>query len=87
LLPKLGVKTALGTNDSINYFMRVDKSDVANSPKKSYLLARNATCPVSFEWNLRRITLTSFHQKKHVFHLARRWLPPLCLWYLTKEIC
>ncbi len=29
----------------------------------------------------------SFHQEKHVFQLARRWLPPLCLLYLTKEIC
>ncbi len=45
--------------------MRVNKSDVANS--NSYLLARNATCSVSFEWHLRLITLTSFHQKKHVF--------------------
>ncbi len=56
-------------------------------PKNSYLLARNATCSVSFEWHLWRITLTSFYQKKTSFHLARRWLPPLCLWYLTKEIC
>ncbi len=55
-------------------------------PKKTYLLARNAICSVSFEWHLWCIALTSFHQKKHVFHLARRWLPPLCLLYLTKEI-
>ncbi len=57
-------------------------------PKKcSYLMWRNATCSVSFEWHLQRITLRSFHQKNHVFHLARRWLSSLCLWYLTKEIC
>ncbi len=57
-------------------------------PKKcSYLLARNATCSVSFEWHLQCIILTSFHQKQHVIHLARRWLSPLCLWCLTKEIC
>ncbi len=37
-------------------------------PKKcSYLLARNATYSVSFEWHLQCITLTSFHWKKHVF--------------------
>ncbi len=47
--------------------MRLNKSDMANSPKKSYLLARNATCSVSFELHLQRMTLTSFHQKKHVF--------------------
>ena len=34
LIPKLGVETALGTNDSFNDFMRVNKSDVANSPPK-----------------------------------------------------
>ncbi len=28
-----------------------------------------------------------FSLEKHVFHLARRWLFPLCLWYLTAEIC
>jgi hypothetical protein len=34
------------------------------------------------------LTLTSFHWKKtRFFHLARKWLSPLCLWYLTKEIC
>ncbi len=33
-ISKLGFKTALGTNDSFNDFMRVNKSDVANSPKK-----------------------------------------------------
>ncbi len=87
-IPKLGdKKTALGTNVSFNDFMRANKSDVANSPKNIYLLARNATCSVSFEWHLWRITLTSFHQKKHVFHLATRWLPPLCLLYITEEIC
>ncbi len=32
-IPKLGAKTALGTNDSFNDFMRVSKSDGANSPK------------------------------------------------------
>ncbi len=86
-IPKLGDKTALGTNISFNDFMRANKSDVANSQKCFFLLARNATCSVSFEWHLWCITLTSFHQKKHVFHLARRWLPPLCLLYLTKLIC
>ncbi len=35
LVPKLGGKTALGTNDSFNDFMRVNKSDVANSQKLS----------------------------------------------------
>ncbi len=55
--------------------------------KCSYLLARNATCSVSFGWHLQCITLTNFHWKKHAFHLVRRWLSPLCLWYLTKEIC
>ncbi len=34
LLHKLGVKTALGTNDSFNDSMRVNKSFVADSPKK-----------------------------------------------------
>ncbi len=53
----------------------------------SYLLARNATWSVSFEWHLQHITLTSFYWKKRIFHLARRLLSPLCLWYLTKEIC
>ncbi len=39
-------------------------------PKKcSYILARNATYSVSFEWNLRRITLMSFHQKKNMFFI------------------
>ncbi len=39
-------------------------------PKKcSYLFARNATCSVSFERHLWRITLVSFHQKKHVFFI------------------
>ncbi len=66
-ISKLSVKTALGTNDSFNDFMWVNKSDVADSQKQSYLLARNATCSVSFEWHLWRITLTSFHQKKTCF--------------------
>jgi hypothetical protein len=35
---------ALGTNVSFNDFMRANKSDVANSQKCSFLLARNATC-------------------------------------------
>ncbi len=33
LIPKLGFKTSLGTYDSFNDFMRVNKSDVANSKK------------------------------------------------------
>ncbi len=33
LLPKLGVKAALGTNDSFNNFIKVNKSDVANAQK------------------------------------------------------
>ncbi len=37
-------------------------------PKKCYLLERNATCSVSFEWHLQRITLTSF-QKKNMFFI------------------
>ncbi len=65
-ISKLGFKTALGMNDSLNDFMRFTKSDVANSPKKSSLLAENATCSVSFEWHLWHITLTSFHQNKKV---------------------
>ncbi len=41
-------------------------------PKKcSYLLGRNATCSVSFEWHLQRITLTSFHQKKTCFSFGQ----------------
>ncbi len=47
--------------------MRVIISDVANSQKCSYLLARNATCSVSFEWHLQCITLTSFHWKNMFF--------------------
>ncbi len=35
LLPKLCVKTALGTKDSFNDFTRVNKSDVADSPPKN----------------------------------------------------
>ena len=35
----------------------------------SYLLVRNATCSVSFEWHLWRINLTSFHQKKNMFFI------------------
>ncbi len=38
-------------------------------PKKSCLLARNATCSVIFEWHLRRITLMSYHQKKNMFFI------------------
>ncbi len=30
-------------------------------------MARNATCSVSFEWHLQRITLTSFHKKNMFF--------------------
>ncbi len=33
-ISKLGVETALGTNDLFNDFMRANKSDVANSPQK-----------------------------------------------------
>ncbi len=67
LIPTLGFKTALGTYDSFNDFMRVNKSHVANSPKCSYLLSRNATCSVSFEWHIQSITLTSFHKKNMFF--------------------
>ncbi len=75
-ISKLGIKTALGANYSFNDFMRVNKSDVANSPKKSSLLARNATCSVSFEWHLRRITLTSFHQNKRCFVFSQEVASP-----------
>ena len=45
-------------------------------PQKSYLLARNATCSVSFEWHLWRITLTSFHQKKTSFSFGQEVASP-----------
>ncbi len=46
-------------------------------PKKcTYLLARNATCAVSFEWHLRRITLTSFHQNKICFVFGQEVASP-----------
>jgi hypothetical protein len=46
-------------------------------PKKSYLLARNATYSVSFEWHLLRITLTSFLQKKTCFSFGQEVASPL----------
>jgi hypothetical protein len=76
LIPKLGDKTALGTNVSFNDSIRANKSDVANSQKCSYLLARNATCAVSFEWHLWRITLTSFHQNKTCFSFGQEVASP-----------
>ncbi len=46
-------------------------------PKKcSFLLARNATCSVSFEWHLRCITLTSFHHKKNIFSFGQEVASP-----------
>ncbi len=47
-----------------------------NHKKKSYLLARNATCSVSFEWHLWCITLTSFHQKKACFSFGQEVASP-----------
>ncbi len=45
-------------------------------PKKSNLMVRNATCSVSFEWHLWRITLTSFHQKKTCFSFGQEVASP-----------
>ncbi len=58
-------------------------------PKKcSYLLARNATCSVSFEWHLWRIILTSFHQKKNTFFIWPGGGFPLFVYCISqKEIC
>ena len=54
----------------IQWFYKGDQIWCGQFPKKcSYLLARNATCSVSFEWHLQCITLTSFHQKKNMFFI------------------
>ncbi len=76
LLPKLGVKTALGTKDSFNDFMRVNKYDVANSQNKIISSGKKCNISVSFEWHLQRITLTSFVQKKTCFSFGREVASP-----------
>ncbi len=88
LIPKLGEKTALGMNVSFNNFMRANKSDVANT-QKMFLCSGMKCNMFSKLWMAPLVhNLDGFSsEKRHVFHLAGRWLPPLCLLYLTKEIC
>jgi hypothetical protein len=84
---KLGFKTALGTYDSFNDFMRVNNSDVANS-QKIFISSVKKCNMLSKFWMAPSVhNFDKFSLKiKLVFHLARRWLSSLCLWYLTKEI-
>ncbi len=86
-IPKLGDKTALGMNVSFNDFMRANKSAEANSQKmfissgkKHNMFSKFWMAPLAHNFDKFSSEKTCF------FHLARRWLPPLCLWYLTKEI-
>ncbi len=71
LIPKLGFKKSWEhmTHSMISW---VSTNLMWPIPKNcSNLLMRNATCSVSFEWHLQRITLTSFHWKKNMFFI---WL-------------
>ncbi len=72
-IPKLGVKTALGTNDSFNDFMRANKSDVANSQKmfissgkKCNMISKFWMAPLAHnfdEFFIRKKTCFSFGQE------------------------
>ncbi len=68
--------------------MRVIKSDVANTQKMFISSGKKCNMLSKFWMAPSAHNFDKFSSEKICFfHLTRRLLFPLCLWYLTKEIC
>ncbi len=69
LLPKLSVKTALGTKDSFNDFMRVNKSDVANYPQK--IISSGKKCNMFSKFRMAPLAhnFDEFSSEKNMFFI------------------
>ncbi len=70
LLPKLGVKTALGTKGLFNDFMRVNKSDVANSPNKIISSGEKCNMFSKFWMALSAHNFDKFSSEKSMFFIS-----------------
>ncbi len=75
-IPKLGVKTALGTNDSFNDFMRVNNSDVANSQKMFISSGKKCNMFSKFWMALLAHTFDKFLSEKTCFSFGQEVVPP-----------
>ncbi len=68
-IPKLGDKTALGTNVSFNDFMRVNKSDVANSQKMFISSGKKCNMFSKFWMAPSAHTFDKFSSEKNAFFI------------------